>query len=430
MMAITRRDVLKSAAGAAAGVWLGTSLREARGQSPNEKLNIACIGVGGRGSTNVNAVSKENLVAFADVDEQRASGIYQKYSKVKKYRDYREMFDKHAKQLDAVVISTPDHTHFHPAYAAMELDLHVYLEKPLAHNVWETRTLTDLARRKSLATQLGAQRHAMENMHRVVELIQSGAIGAVTEVHSWVGGTRGMPEMPSDRPPVPDHLSWDLWVGPAKFRPYSPSICPYGWRFWWDYGTGETGNWGCHILDIPFWALGLKYPQRVDASGPPLDADRTPKSLQVRYEFPARGSQPAVTLHWYHAQNGPEILKQLKVSGSGNNTLFLGEKGMLLCGFGKRQLLPQDKFAHYQPPAPFIPDSPGFHNEWLQACRGGEPATCNFDYSGPMAETVLLGNVAYRAGGFDWDATELKPLGNPAAEPFLRETYRRGWEMT
>ena len=194
----------------------------------------------------------------------------------------------------------PDHMHFHPAYASMQLGLHVYLEKPLAHNVWETRTLTDYAKANHLATQLGAQRHAIPNMHRVVELVQSGAIGNVTEVHSWVGGDRGMPKIPDDRPAVPEGLDYDLWVGPAKHRPYHPTICPYGWRFWWDYGTGETGNWGCHILDIPYWSLGLRYPSRVDASGPEVDQVRTPKSMHVTYKFPASDSHGDLDLHWYH----------------------------------------------------------------------------------------------------------------------------------
>jgi predicted dehydrogenase len=320
--------------------------------------------------------------------------------------------------------------HFHPAYAAMQLGLHVYLEKPLAHNVWETRTLTDLARQKKLATQLGAQRHTMSNIHRVVELIKSGAIGEVREVHSWIDGNRGMPKVPEDRPAVPAHLDWDLWVGPAKLRPYHSTYCPYGWRFWWDYGTGETGNWGCHILDLPYWALDLKYPTRVETTGPAIDSERTPTSLHARYEFPARGGLPPLTLHWHHAAKGPDILREHKLSAVGNNNLFIGSKGMLLCGFDRRQLLPKEKFADFQPPKPFLPDSPGFHREFIQACKGGPAATCAFDYSGPMAETVLLGNVAYRAGGFDWDAQTLTPKGNEAAARLIRETYRDGWAIT
>lgn len=424
-----RRDALKTSLALGAGILMG-SRKALGGTSPNEKLNVAFIGVGGQGAANVRGLSKQNMVAFADVDDQRAAKTYGQYPEVKKYRDYRKMLDELHGKLDAVAISTPDHMHFHPTYMVMQYGLHVYLEKPLAHNLWEIRTLTDLARQKKLATQLGVQRHTMANMHRVVELIQSGAIGEVREVYAWMGGSRGMPEIPQDQPPVPEHLDWDLWIGPARFRPYHPSICPYGWRFWWDYGTGEMGNFGCHILDIPFWALGLKHPTKVEAAGPPVDAQRTPKSMQTRFEFPAQGDRPPVTLHWDHAASGPEILAKHNLPAKGNNNLFIGSKGMLLCGFGSRQLLPKEKFADVPPPERSIPDSPGFHEEFVQACKGGPAATCAFDYSGPLAETVILGNVAYRAGGFNWDAKALATGGNPAAQKLIREEYRQGWSVS
>ena len=425
---ITRRGALQTAAAAGLSLYHGGVARPLSAQeSPNEKLNLACIGVGGRGAANVGGVKSQNLVAFADVDDSRAGKAFETHAKTTRFKDYRKLLDAVGTSLDGIVISTPDHTHFHPAYAAMQLGLHVYLEKPLAHNVWETRTLTELAAKNRIATQLGAQRHAIPNMHRVVELIQSGAIGNVSEVHSWIGGSRGMPAIPEDEPPVPESLDYDLWLGPVEYRPYHPSICPYGWRFWWDFGTGETGNWGCHILDIPFWALGLKYPTRVDAEGPEVDPERTPKSMHTWFQFPANGKRGAVELHWYHGK--PPILAEKGLEEKGNNTLFIGDKGMLLCGFGKRKLLPEDQFAEFKPPEPFIPDSPGFHREWIGACRGGEPATCNFDYSGPMAETVLLGNVAYRAGGFDWDSRRLVTRGNETAQQLIRETYRKGWEI-
>lgn len=424
---IQRRSALKAASALAAGIAVGSSRSRAVLNGPSEKLNLAFIGVGGRGEANVMALDQQNMVAFADVDDRRAGKMYEKYSGVRRFRDYRTMLDKIGSQLDGIVISTPDHTHFHPAWASMQLGLHVYLEKPLAHDVHETRTLTNYARANNLATQLGAQRHAMDNMHRVVELIQAGAIGDVTEVYSWVRGERGMPEIPTDRPAVPESLDYDLWIGPAKFRPYHPSFCPYGWRFWWDYGTGETGNWGCHILDIPFWALGLKYPTRVDGGGPPVDADRSPRSMQVTYRFPARDGKPPVTLHWSHGV--PEIIGKLDLQPKGNNTLFLGSDGMLLCGFNKRKLLPEEQFDGSQAPAQTIPDSPGFHQEWVNACRGEGPSTCDFSYSGPLAEAVLLGNVAYRAGGFDWDYAHMSTGSNRQAHQLLKTEYRRGWEV-
>jgi len=228
---IQRRSVLKAAATAAVGVGIAPfqSLRAAT--APSERLNLAFIGVGGRGTANVKGLASQNMVAFADVDEQRAGKVFGVYPNVQRFRDYRKMLDAVGSKIDGIVISTPDHMHFHPAWAAMQMGVHVYLEKPLAHDVNETRMLTDYAAANSLATQLGAQRHAFANMHRVVELIQSGAIGDVTEVYSWVGGDRGMPEVPKDRPPVPAHLDYDMWIGPAKYRPYHPSFCPYGWRF-------------------------------------------------------------------------------------------------------------------------------------------------------------------------------------------------------
>jgi len=424
---IQRRSVLKAAATAAVGVGIAPfqSLRAAT--APSERLNLAFIGVGGRGTANVKGLASQNMVAFADVDEQRAGKVFGVYPNVQRFRDYRKMLDAVGSKIDGIVISTPDHMHFHPAWAAMQMGVHVYLEKPLAHDVNETRMLTDYAAANSLATQLGAQRHAFANMHRVVELIQSGAIGDVTEVYSWVGGDRGMPEVPKDRPPVPAHLDYDMWIGPAKYRPYHPSFCPYGWRFWWDYGTGETGNWGCHILDIPFWALDLKYPTRVTATGPEVDADRTPKSMQTTFQFPARGDKPPVTLHWSHG--APAILSDLGLREKGSNTLFLGKDGMLLCDFGSRKLLPESEFEDFEPPEQTIPDSPGFHQEWVNACKGEGPATCDFSYSGPLAETVLLGNVAYRAGGFNWDAAGMSAGGNAAAQNLLKTEYRKGWEI-
>ena len=426
---MTRREALKTAAALGAGFWIGGSQQAAaQSRSPNEKLNLAVIGVGGRGAANLSGVAGENIVALCDVDDVRAGQAYEKFPKAKKYYDYRKMLDEMEKQIDGVVISTPDHTHFHPAMLAMRMGKHCYCEKPMAHNVAEVRAMTEMARKMKVATQLGVQRHTMDNMHRVVELIQSGAIGDVKEVHSWISSSRGMPNVPTDRPAVPSTLKWDLWLGPAAERPYHPTYAPYGWRFWWDFGTGETGNWGCHILDIPYWALGLTYPTKVEASGPEPHPQPTPKAMTTRFEFPAVGKRGPVTLHWYQVAGNPPILKELGIEGKGNN-LFIGTKGMLLCDFNSRKLLPEKEFAGFEPPPQTIPKSPGFYREWIAACKGGAPATCNFDYTGPMSETVLLGNVAYRAGGFEWDAATLTARGNDRAGQYLREEYRKGWEL-
>lgn len=421
---INRRRMMQASALAGTGFWLGSHTKAA--DSPNEKLNIACIGIGGRGAANVSGVESQNIVALCDVDDNRAGKSYEKHSKAKKYIDYRRMLDALDKQIDAVVVSTPDHTHFHPSMMAMQMGKHLYCEKPMAHTVWEAREMTKMAAKMKVATQLGVQRHTLTNMHRSVELIKTGAIGKVSEVHCWTGGDRGMPAIPTDKQAVPPGLDWDLWLGPAKERPYNKAYCPYGWRFWWDFGTGETGNWGCHILDTPYWALDLKYPTKVDGSGPAIDSERTPKAMTTSFDFTDQG----VTLHWYHAKNGPPILAEKGLSEKGMNTLFIGAEGMLLTGFSKYKLYPEEQFADFKPPAKTIEDSPGFYKEWFTACKGGAPATCDFDYSGPLSETVLLGNAAYRAeGSFDWDAVSLTASGNEKVAPFIRTEFREGWEV-
>ncbi|MFO7902030.1 MAG: Gfo/Idh/MocA family oxidoreductase [Pirellulaceae bacterium] len=429
---ITRRNALKTSSALLTGYWLGTSARGARGQSANGKLNVACIGVGGRGGANVGGVSGENIVALCDVDEKRAGSRFERFPKARKYHDFRKMFDDMEKKIDAVVVSTPDHTHFHPSMMALERGKHLYCEKPMAHNVWESRRMTDLAREKGVATQLGVQRHTIGNIHRVVELIKAKAIGEVKEVHSWQGGSRGMPSDPTEFPPVPPHLDWDLWLGPAEYRDYSPAYCPYNWRFWWDFGTAEAGNWGCHILDIPFWALDLKYPTSVEGSGPEVHPEKTPKSMRAVFQFPGNGDRGPVKLTWSHGKHSVPSEWGLDLGGA--NNVFVGTEGMLVCGFGKRKLYPEDEFANYQKPEETIPDSPGFHKEWILAAKGETDVapTCNFNYSGPLAETVLLGNVAYRSQSrFEWDAENLVAKGGSDKIPgLIRETYRKGWKVS
>jgi len=427
---LSRRRMLGAGALLGAGFWAGGFTPGARPRSPTEKLNVACIGVGGRGASNVDGLAGENLVALCDVDEKRAAAAYKKYPGPKKYRDFRRMLDEMDRQIDAVVVSTPDHTHFHPGIQALQMGKHLYCEKPLAHSVWEVRTMTRLARQKKLATQMGTQYHTQDNIRRIEELVRSGAIGEVREVHAWEGGDRGMPEIPTEFPPVPPHLDWDLWLGPAAFRPYSPVYCPFNWRYWWDFGSGAAGDNGCHTLTFTFWVLELKYPASVEASGPPVHPQTSPRSMKARFEFPARGDRPPLTLHWFHAKEGAPILKELGLPAENNHTLFIGSKGMLLFGYWKHKLYPEAKFAGFQPPPATIPRSPGVYQEWTAACRGGPPPRCQFDYSGPLTEMILLGNVAYRFGEpFEWDAENLKAKGKPGADAFLRPPFRKGWEV-
>jgi len=426
-----RRQFLKTTTTIGVGYWLGTS-PAVRAASPNEKLNVACVGVGGRGGANVGGVSRENIVAMCDVDEQKAGKRFQQFDKAYKFQDFRVMLDKLDKQIDAVTVSTPDHTHFHIARQAMLMGKHVYCEKPLAHSAWECRELTNIAKKMDVATQLGNQRHANAGMARTVEAVRAGMIGEISEVYCFVGGSRGMPAKPKSFPAVPAHLDWDLWLGPAKERPYSPDYCPYKWRFWWDFGTGETGNWGCHMLDIPFWALRLKYPNRVALDDVPeakdIDPQRTPKSMKTRLEFPAEKGHGPVALHWWHGDN-QEIFKKYNAPGNGN-TLFIGEKGVIAAGFNGYKARLNDGTTP-EAPEETIAKSPGFHNEWIRACKGGPRSSCDFvDYSGPLAEAVLLANTAFRAGGgFDWDAKELKATGNANADQYLFPDFRDGWKV-
>jgi predicted dehydrogenase len=394
-------------------------------------LNLAVVGIGKQGFANLRGVESQNVVALCDVDDlpSLVGKALEKYPRTPRFYDFREMFDKMEKQIDGVVVSTPDHTHFHPAYWALERKKHLYLEKPMCHSVWETRKITDMAREKKVATQLGAQRHAMPTLRAGVEIVRSGVLGNITEVYSWVDSGRGMPEKkPNSKR---DNIKWDLWLGPAKEIAYREGLAPYDWRFWWDFGTGDVGNWGCHILDIPFWALDLKYPTKVEltAGGEP-DPERTPKMMFCKFMFPANEKRGPLALTW--GQGRPSILDEKGLDAKttkGMNNLFIGSEGMLLTGFGSQKLLPENKFVGHKAPKTFAP-SPGFHEEWFNACRGGELATCHFDYSGPLAETTLLANVAFRArGGFDWDAEKLKANGNAAAEQYLKSYFRKGWEV-
>ena len=423
---LNRRQFGQIAGAIGAGYFVGHGLN-ARAEGPNDKLNLAVIGIGGRGGANLGGVKDQNIVALCDVDDRRAGKAYGSFPEAKKYTDFRRMFDALENRIDGVVISTPDHTHFHPAYWAMTRGKHVYLEKPLAHEVWEVRTLTKMAAEKKLATQLGSQRHTLEGLRNGVEIVKSGILGTIKEVHSWIDSKRGMPKSPEGTEAVPAGLDWDLWLGPNASRAYTKGFAPYDWRFWWEFGTGETGNWGCHILDIPYWALDLAHPTHVTGRGPTPDVTKTPTSLATRLDYPARGKWPAVSVHWY--QGKPPILAERKLNGSGMNNLFIGEKGMLLCGFKDYKLLPETDFAGFEGPQQTFEPSPGFYKEWLDACRGGTPATCNFDYSGPMAEAVLLANIAYRVQGeFAWDAAALKS-DHAEVNKLLQREYRKGWEV-
>jgi predicted dehydrogenase len=445
---INRRTMLKVSTIAGAGALFLPSGILTRGQSPNEKISTAFIGLGAQGKFQLDNIAEKtnliNVAALCDVDDIRAGKAYERFPKAKKFYDFRIMFDELEKSIDAVTVSTPDHTHYHPVIRAIRAGKHVYCEKPLAHSVAEIRTITEEAARMKVATQLGCQRHAIKNMARVVELIKSGAIGDIKEVYSWHAGERGMPDKPDGIGEPPKTLKWDLWLGPCptdwKFvtTKGKSTFVPYNWRFWWDFGTGETGNWSCHILDLPYWALDLKYPTKVSASGPEVDPERTPKAMNVVYDFPARGNLPPVKLYWSHTKK-PACLEKFNIKtpvknkekkNVNPNNLFVGTKGMILAGFERHVLLPENDFADFKYPKQTIPDSPGFHLEWINACKGQKPATCNFAYSGPMAETAILGNTAFKAGhkSFEWDAEKMIAKNCPDVQNAIKPDFKKGWE--
>jgi predicted dehydrogenase len=435
---ISRRDMLRTAA-VAAGVWTTAGTRtKAQPVSPNEKLNIAGIGVGGRGAGDVDGVASENLVALCDVDEKRAAATFERYPNAKRFKDFRKMLDEIHPQIDAVVIGTPDHTHAPAGVMAMKLGKHCYCEKPLTHSVYEARVMAEVAAEKKLVTQLGTQIHAGGNYRRVVELVQSGAVGTVGEVHVWLGANfagpptptdMSQPDAPSDRPPVPETLDWDLWLGPASYRPYHSAYAPFGWRYWWNFANGQLGDFFCHYCDLAFWALNLRHPTMVEAEGP-VHPESAARWTIARQQYPARGDLPPVRLNWYNGGPYPAFVKEKKIPEWKSAVLFIGSEGMLIADYGNHKLLPEEKYADFKRPDPFILDSIGHHREWVEACKTGGPTTCNFDYSGALTEAALLCNVALRSGKkLDWDAKNLKATGCPEADAFIRREYREGWTL-
>lgn len=427
---VHRREFLKTSTLAAlsAGLYRGIA-PAAESASAHQKLNIACIGTANRAAADIQGVQTEHIVALVDVDKNYLDAALHKFPSARGYADYREMLEAEAGKIDAVVIGTTDHHHAPAAIRAIRKGLHVYCEKPLTHTVAESRLLTEAARERGVATQLGTQIHAEENYRRVVEIIQAGTIGDVTEVHVWVGKGWGGGERPEGGEDPPATLSWDLWLGPAPVRPFVPGrYHPAQWRRWWDFGQGTLGDMACHYMDLPFWALGLKYPTACWAEGPPVHPETCPLGLTVHYEFPARGSQPPVRLTWYDGDHIPKEVAGQRVPGSG--VMFVGTDGHMFADYTSYRLFPQEKFAGFTPPKPTIPRSIGHHAEWIKACKEGTPTTCDFSYSGPLTEAVLLGNVAYRIGQrLEWDAANLRATNCPEADRYIRKEYRAGWEV-
>ena len=414
-------------------------------KAPSEKLNVAGIGVGGRGAADINACEGENVVALCDVDSRQAGGTFKKFPNAKVYKDFREMLDKEGKRIDAVTIGTPDHIHAPAAIRAMKMGKHVYCEKPMAHTIREAREMARVARKMGVVTQMGNQGHAGEGLRLYYEFIKDGAIGAVKEVHVWTdragvpGGRAWWPQgvdRPKDTPPVPETLDWNLWLGPAPVRPYHPDYVPFKWRGWFDYGCGALGDMAVHNADPAFFALELGAPIAAEAESSPVNNETFPEWSIITYYFPAKGDRPAVTMKWYDGGKlppRPEELEEGRNLGD-NGILFVGDKGKLLgpSHAGAPRLIPESRMKEYGRPPKMLERSIGHHEEWIQACKDGKPqnAKSGFWYAGPFTEALLVGNLAVRTGKrIEWNSRKMKVTNVPEANQYVSKTYRAGWEI-
>jgi predicted dehydrogenase len=406
--------------------------------APSEKLNIAAIGIGGMGVNYIKECDSENIVALCDVDDNYAEKVYRKYPKASRYRDFRNMLEKE-KGIDAVIIGTPDHTHALPGLAATALGKHIYCAKPLTRTIEEARVLTEAARNAGVATQMSIQSNATEDHRVLCEMIWSGMIGQVREVHIWSDRPvwpQGI-DRPNETPPVPDTLDWDLFLGPAPKRPYHPIYTPFNWRGWWDFGTGALGDMGCHGFDPIVTALKLTQPSSVQASSTNLHDETGPSGSIVHYDFPARENYPAVKLTWYDGglrPRRPEELGGKKFDQTAGGILFIGSEAKILCdGVGNHPkiLLKDGKMDRSRPPQ-ILDRSPGHYKEWILACKGEKAAEASFDYGGPLTEMVLLGNLAIRiktGEKLEWDYEKMKITNHNKANRFISEPYNNGWTL-
>jgi len=446
---LNRRQFIRHTAAATALIQVvpGSVLGLNGAVPPSERLNIAGIGVAGQGGSDLNQFTEHNIVALCDVDWAHAAGTFKKFPKAKQFHDYRKMLDE-LKDVDAVIVATPDHQHAFASIYAIKHGKHVYCEKPLTHSIWEARQVAAAARKHKVATQMGNQGQASESTRLLSEMIMDDAIGPVREVHIWTdrpsnglfneywpqGGAR-----PKETPPVPSTLDWDLWLGPAPERAYSPVYLPFKWRGWWDFGTGALGDIGCHTFDPIFRALKLGAPTSVEACSTRVNEEMYPLASKVTYQFPARGSQPEVQLIWYDGGMRPprpaELEEGEKMGATG--ALLVGDKGKILSQQRDYQLIPRARQKAYGAPPRKLARSPGHHQEFVNACKGGPAAGSNFDWAAPLTETVLLGNVALRLQLREemttrkllWDPAEMRFTNSDKANQFLRREYRKGWTL-
>jgi predicted dehydrogenase len=449
-----RRQFLQTSALTGIGFWIAASSEAAESQSPNGRIAIASIGIGGRGAVDSDDAGKAgDMVAICDVDETRLNKTGEnKFPKAKRYTDFRKMFDEMGKSIDAVTVSTPDHAHTTIALTAMRMGKHCFCEKPLTHTIYEARLMGQVAREMKVATQMGNQGTADPSLRKTVAVIQAGALGAPKEIHVWTN--RPIWPQGSERPEsvsCPSTLKWDSWIGPAPMRPYADGYHPFKWRGWWDFGTGALGDMACHTVNMPYWAFDLRDPISAQAETSGHNKDSYPASSKIVYEFAATDKRPAVKLYWYDGGNLPEdnvigemydLYKKEIEQDKKNNKNFLGS-GCTVIGEKDTLFIPGDyaeKFTRLSgnkqlPEVQFV-KSPGHFAEWIRAIKGGEPAKSNFpDYAGPLVETVLLGNLAVwvankgKGEKVEWDAKNLKCTNIQGLEPLIKPTYRAGYTM-
>ena len=465
---MSRREFLGTTAAAAAFTIVPRRVLGGPGHvPPSERINLAMIGVGGQGTYDMTQflnLPEVQVVAVCDVNkecdyskfyfgglkgreparqlvdkfyaEQSGNGTYKGCAA---YVDFYEMLDKE-EGIDAVSVATTDNLHAFAAMAAIKRGKHVYCQKPLTHDIWEARQLRLAAREHKVMTQMGNQGHAGEGNRLIVEWIADGAIGNVLEAHVWTDRPWGYwpqgIDRPKETPSLPPTLDWNRWVGPAPWRYYHPIYVPFNWRGWWDFGTGALGDMGCHLLDTPVWALNLEHPVSVQASCTPVNDETGPIGAIVYYEFPARGDMPPLELTWYEGGLMPPRPKELEDGrrmGDGSGVLLIGDKGTLLCGtYGENpRLIPETAMQAYKRPPKTLKRVPGIYQDWINSIKTGEPATSNFEVSGPLTEITLMGNLAVRMRGqrLRWDGEKMEVTNVPEANKFVRREYREGWSL-
>ncbi len=440
-----RRKFLQASAAAGLGYWVAGGLQAAQSRSPNEKIQLGCIGVGGKGKSDVQNVSKfGKIYALCDVDSTILDGMAMAYKSEHNFSDYREMLDQLGDRIDAVTVSVPDHNHAVMAAKAMKMGKHVYCQKPLTHTIWEARRLGEIAREKGVATQMGNQHTAIAPMRKAAYQIRAGQLGNVNEVHVWTD--RPVWPQGDRRPmmkPVPETLNWEAWLGPAPWRAYGDDAYhQFKWRGWWDFGTGALGDMACHTCNLPFMALNMRDPSAVEAECPEHDGDSYPPRSKIKFDFPKLGDRAAFTMYWYDGSNVPsyDLFKNVTLEADINGqkvppptpsgVLLIGDKATMYAAGdyaeqGIQIVGAEELDVDY-------PRSPGHEKEWFDAMRDSKkPAMSNFpDYAGPLTETILLGNLAvWKRGRVEWDPVNLKSLNDPSLARIVRCDYRDGYEV-